>query len=386
MLSSVRNQPSPPDAEGLRARTISGSEIDQYRAGWEQLAQRRANAFLTPQWYETWLRHYGGAAEAALTVVCDPAGELVGLMPLTRAGRELRFAGAGLGDCFHPLAAAANEHTVAAAVGADLQRRDYLVLDHVAESATWPDALQRAAPRTMARSESRQDVLPVIDLTDLDWDQFLGARSRNFRSQVRRRLRAAEAEGGHFRRTTDPITLDADWEHFLRLQDARWEPRGGSTLSTERSRDFHRDFARALLERGWLRLWFLEIDGEPVATWYGWSLGDRYAYYLGGFDPAWEKLAPGFVLLSHTIRSALEEGVHEYDLLRGGEAYKSRFATGSRRVMTIVCAPAWSRERALAASEAAAWRASRRMPGKVRSAGQRVYHAMRSVMPTGKLR
>lgn len=195
-----------------------------------------------------------------------------------------------------------------------------------------------------------------------------------------------EREGGRFRRSTDPETLDADWRQFLRLQDARWGPRGGSTLSTQRSRDFHRDFARALLERGWLRLWFLEIDDRPIAVWYGWSLGGRYAYYLGGFDPEWERLAPGFVLLSHTVKAAIEEGCVGYDLLRGGEAYKSRFATGGRHVLTVVAAPSWSGTRALAASEAAAWRLSRRLPDGARSAGQGLYRSLRSLMPTGKLR
>ena len=33
------------------------------------------------------------------------------------------------------------------------------------------------------------------------------------------------------------------------------------------------------------------------------------------------------MMLAHTIRAAIDEGVTEYKLLRGGEEYKGRFAT-----------------------------------------------------------
>ena len=78
--------------------------------------------------------------------------------------------------------------------------------------------------------------------------------------------------------------------------------------------------------RGWLRLWLMEWDGEPVAAWYGWRVGDRYSFYNAGFDPGRSKLSPGMVMLATVIRSAFEEGAREFDFLLGDEAYKARFA------------------------------------------------------------
>jgi CelD/BcsL family acetyltransferase involved in cellulose biosynthesis len=43
----------------------------------------------------------------------------------------------------------------------------------------------------------------------------------------------------------------------------------------------------------------------------------------------------GFVLLAHTIREALQDGMDEYRLLRGDESFKYRFATSDPGLETI---------------------------------------------------
>jgi CelD/BcsL family acetyltransferase involved in cellulose biosynthesis len=43
-------------------------------------------------------------------------------------------------------------------------------------------------------------------------------------------------------------------------------------------------------------------------------------------------------LLAHTIRAALDDGIREYRFLRGGEAYKHRFATEDPGLQTVTFA------------------------------------------------
>ncbi len=354
---------------------------------WRELAEAQGSAFMLPEWHATWLKHYGEDADVRVIPTFAPDGSLLGLMPLAGDGGILRFTGANLGDQFRPIARPGFEEAVAAAATPELGHVRYLVLDHVDEGDRWPAAIQATSPRSLRRIVTRSDVLPFIDLADKSWDEYLASRSSNFRGQVRRKTRKLEREhAATFRRTETAEDLDDDLDTFFRLHDARWGPRGGSTLSTERSRSFHRDFAAALLEGGWLRLWFLEFDGEPVASWYGWSVGGRYAYYLGGFAPEWREQSVGFVLLAHTIRAATEEGAREYDLLRGDEDYKSRFASGERKIETMVLVPAGSPARAIVAAEAAAWRLSRDLPEPARILGARIYAAGRRLLPTGLTR
>jgi CelD/BcsL family acetyltransferase involved in cellulose biosynthesis len=189
----------------------------------------------------------------------------------------------------------------------------------------WIDRLEATVVR---REES-----PRVALDASSWEDFLAARSSNFRQQVRRRERNLLRRGLVYR-LADATSLDADLESLYRLHEVRWEAAGATSFI--RHRTFHEEFAGLALERGWLRLWLAEIDDRPVAAWYGFRFADAYWYYQAGRDPAWDREAAGFVLLAHTIRQAVEEGMSEYKLLLGGEPYKARFASDDPGLETAV--------------------------------------------------
>ena len=92
-------------------------------------------------------------------------------------------------------------------------------------------------------------------------------------------------------------------------------------------------------EEGLLRLWHLEIGETPVAAWLGFRVGRVESFYQAGRDPAWDHASVGLVLLAHSIRTALEDGLDEYRFLRGAEPYKYRFADEDPGVETVVVAP-----------------------------------------------
>jgi CelD/BcsL family acetyltransferase involved in cellulose biosynthesis len=317
---------------------------------WRRLAVQRGNGFLTPDWCGAWARHYATEYVPFIPVLRDPAGGLRGLLPLAlpRSGhpRACRIAGANLGDRFHPICAPEAEAEVAAAAGAALAEApepwSVVSLDHVQIDTPWVEALGDATGRRLSSRSRIAAPLPLIDIaTHESWDAYLATRSSNFRQQVRRFARRAAREAEvRLRRTESAAELDADMSTFFALHDKRLGERGGSSLSAERARSFHLDFARAALEQGWLRLWILELNGSPAAAWYGWRLGERYSYYNSGFDPVFAALSPGLVLISAVIESAFEEGASEFDFLLGEESYKYRFAERERTVSDVVLARA----------------------------------------------
>ena len=194
---------------------------------------------------------------------------------------------------------------------------------------------------------------PTLVADGRDWDAFLGSRSRNFREQARRRERKlARAHDLHYRLVDDPDRLPSAFDTLVRLHQARW---GEGSRSFRAPVDaFHRDFAALALERGWLRLWLLELDGRVAAAWLGYRFGGIEWYYQAGRDPALEREAVGFVLMAHTVRAALNDGVGEYRLLLGGESYKDRFATADHGLETVVLARGARGKAARAAAAAAA--------------------------------
>ncbi len=363
-------------------------ELRSVEAEWRMLAERRGNAFLTPEWFWSWLEHYGESAEPVVSATMRPDGTLQGVIPfvLARAGRPrtVRFAGASLADHLHPVCLPEDEEPVAAAAFSALAaigaRWRLAVLDNVDVGARWYEALGR--PPFVAQVAFRESSLPAIELSSEGWDGYLASRSRNFRDQARRYPRRLEREHQvSYRMTSNESELGRDMETLFALHDARWTSRGGSTLTSSRARAFHLDFARAALARGWLRLWLLEVDGAAVAAWHGWRVGDTYAYYQAGFDPAWERLSVGFVLLVHTVRSAIEEGASRYDMLLGDERYKGRFANTERSICTVMLSRSQP-ARLLVGAEAQAWRASRSLPEGLRGSASTIA----AMLPGGRRR
>jgi CelD/BcsL family acetyltransferase involved in cellulose biosynthesis len=181
-------------------------------------------------------------------------------------------------------------------------------------------------------------VLPYAALVD-GFDAWYASRSANFRqTSGRRERRLAREHRVVFRMTDASDPLDEHLDTFFALHDARWAGRGGSLALPVAGRPFHRAFAAAALEHGWLRLWRLEVDGVPAASWYGWHFGERYCYYQSGFDPTREHESVGTVLLLHTMRHAAAEGARVYDMLWGDEPYKFRLATGTREAHSVLVA------------------------------------------------
>jgi CelD/BcsL family acetyltransferase involved in cellulose biosynthesis len=304
--------------------------VEALREVWSKLAQESRNIFSTWEWASTWWRHFGATTDPRVTVCRSANGEARAILPLhlDRAGpiRILRFLGYGASDELGPICAPDERKPAARAL-----RR---VLDEGGFDVFLGDALPNSEPwarflggRVVDHTES-----PLLRLDGGDWNEFLARRSQNLRQQVRRfERRLVRSHELRFRLTTDPDLLRTDLDTLFALHRKRWP--GSRWFAGAES--FHRDFAAAALERGWLRLWLLDLDETPVAAWLGFRFAGVESYYQAGRDPAWERWSVGFVLLAHTIRQALKDGMTEYRFLRGGEQYKHRFATADPGLVTI---------------------------------------------------
>ena len=80
---------------------------------------------------------------------------------------------------------------------------------------------------------------------------------------------------------------------------------------TDEMQAFFRALAAMLAEQGWLQLSFLEVGGQPVATYFCFDYGGDILVYNSGYDPAAvPQLSPGWVLLSQLIRHAITWAAH----------------------------------------------------------------------------
>ncbi|MGQ9653610.1 MAG: GNAT family N-acetyltransferase, partial [Thermodesulfobacteriota bacterium] len=109
-------------------------------------------------------------------------------------------------------------------------------------------------------------------------------------------------------------------EHFFRLH--RLSQVEKAEFMTPEKEGFFRDVGRAFFEEGSLRVTWLEVKGEPIASALSFVYGDTWGLYNSGYDPRYREFSPGIVLVARTIQRAMDEGLKVYDFLRGRERYK----------------------------------------------------------------
>jgi CelD/BcsL family acetyltransferase involved in cellulose biosynthesis len=321
------------DERPLRLEPAGGFE--ELEPVWRGLAERSGNLFSTWEWATAWWRRYGDDRPLLLTVCRDSTGAAVAILPLylafERPVRVARMIGHGPADQLGPVWAADEPGVLEALAGSGPQLGwDVLLAERLPGGTGQAEAL---GGRSIAHESS-----PTIDVEGLSWDEYLSRRSSNFRSQVRRKERKLIRDHGlSYRLSDQPERLDADLDALFALHRARWAEDGSGALDGTREA-FHRDFAAVALDRGWLRLWIAEVEGRAIAAWYGFRFGGADWYYQFGRDPEWDQSSIGLVLLAHTVREAIADGQREYKLLRGGEGYKDRFATGDPGLDTVALA------------------------------------------------
>jgi CelD/BcsL family acetyltransferase involved in cellulose biosynthesis len=93
-------------------------------------------------------------------------------------------------------------------------------------------------------------------------------------------------------------------------------------LADPRVQAFHRLAAPRLLALGLLRCHALRVDRRIVAVLH--ALADRGAayLYLTGFEPNLHHPGLGTLMIGHAIEHTANEGLREFDFLRGREPYK----------------------------------------------------------------
>ncbi|MEK8035844.1 MAG: GNAT family N-acetyltransferase [candidate division NC10 bacterium] len=327
----------------MKVESLPGFDgLDQAR--WNVLAAGSPlpSVFLTWQWQTAWARAFLGDRPLQILGVAEDGGALAGLLPLYEdaPGRHRIIGGVDVSDYLDLIAVPALEDEV---WGALLEHRaadpgEWDLHGIRAASAAVTRLPWLAARHGLAGRVEREERCPVLALPPT-WDAYLASLSGKNRHELRRKMRRLEGElpGARVRSVADPVGWDQAMTEFLRLH--RLSRAGKARFMDETMEHFFRDALAALAEAGWARLWFLEWEGTPIASFLCLEYGESVGLYNSGFDPARARLAPGIVLLAHVIRHAIERGIPAFDFLRGEEPYKYAFGPEPADLFNVRVAP-----------------------------------------------
>lgn len=173
----------------------------------------------------------------------------------------------------------------------------------------------------------RQEVCPVVTLEG-DFDAYLESLDKKQRKELQRKLRRAKGAGDSVQfyivdeADEAETDLDAEVEKFLTLMAAS-HPEKAAFLDDENNRTFMQRIIPAMRDAGWLQLNFLEVVGDPAASYLNFIYNDEVLVYNSGLDPKIAAaLSPGIILLCENIQHAIDNGHAKFNFLRGDESYK----------------------------------------------------------------
>lgn len=318
--------------------------LDELRAAapaWRELLARAAgNVFLTPEWIIAWFEALEGAARPAVVVV-EEQGRWLGMLPLARAVQRMGPAAFRVAD-FAGAQITTSDHLglVAEAADHDLMWRTILPwlesearTTHVLRFSGMDEGPTAAAVSALGKTRGWsvrgpiRDVAPALALpaTYEAFEQTLSGQRRQHLRRYWRRLQ----------RHTEPIRiglngsirpLDVVLTDLTRLHTSLWQSRGlPGTLGDPAMGRFLARFSVEAERQGWLRVHQLYVGERMAAAAVVLHWGQTASYYQSGWDVTMAELQVADLLLAHSIRRAIDEGMRRYDFLRGAEAYKSRF-------------------------------------------------------------
>ncbi len=322
------------------------TDFDLLAQEWDYLLQRSVNApfFMRYIYQRTWWQNLGNDSLRLIAIRTDE-DRLVGLAPLygktNPAGQyELTFVGCvDVSDYLDLLVDRDYVEPVYQALLDGLRNPslawDKLYLCSLPHNSLTHTHLAEAARACGWQTEVRQqDVCPVITLAG-SWDDYLAGIDKKQRHEVRRKIRKIETEAQTRWYVVDSTEgLDQAMDTFIELHQK--SARDKEDFWNDNLIRFFKALAVELAQAGWLRLYFIEVNGIRAASMLCFDYNNEFLLYNSGFDPEqFAYLSPGNVLTAYTIQDAIRLGRTRYDFLRGDEVYKFRFGAVAEPVYDL---------------------------------------------------
>jgi CelD/BcsL family acetyltransferase involved in cellulose biosynthesis len=312
------------------------SGFDSVAPLWTELLGRRdwSSLFLTPEWQRCWWEQFEDANTELCLLTVGPADQPLGVAPLMQRGDTITFLGdTDLFDYHDFIDVAPGFHEALIECLADEEW-------HSMDLHSVPD-FSRTLTALTAASEAKgwsvqvedEDVVPGLDLP-ATWDEYVAGLRKKDRHELRRKLRRLESAGEVRVVEANSAALEQEFDLFYELM----------AESREEKRDFmlpeRQEFFRRVINwtsgSDFLRLFFLELNGERVAASLAFDYDGRRLLYNSGFRTAHGALGVGLMLNALCIKDAIERGLTYFDFLRGAEPYKYHLGgqdVGLRRIL-----------------------------------------------------
>ncbi|PKB66274.1 MAG: hypothetical protein BZY81_07530 [SAR202 cluster bacterium Io17-Chloro-G4] len=315
------------------------TSFSEIRTEWESLLSTSPvnSLFLTPNWQEVWWESFGAAKGMAGFYVRSSEG-VTAIAPLAKQGDTLSFVGnqdtfdyndfmvsPGTEDDFY--------HSLLHSI--EEQSCNSLELYSLVESSPTLTYLPEAARSHGFNVEvEKEDVTSGIDLPGT-WEEYLAVLNKKDRHELRRKLRRLESETNwSFYGISEPDQVTASLGEFITLMKMSSAEKE-DYMTPERERFFYH-MTEKMAQQSLLKLYFMEIDGQAVATSLCFDYASSRLLYNSGYNSEFSYYSVGLLLNALCLKDAIEQGMGYFDFLRGPEPYKHHLGGQQRDLYQMV--------------------------------------------------
>jgi CelD/BcsL family acetyltransferase involved in cellulose biosynthesis len=342
------------EAAGRPAPEITVSEVRD-RSGfmrlateWEALTDAsKGDPFYRHEFIRIWLDNFAPHTKLRVLLARDGDGSLLAALPLIEERAQM------LGMPVRQLVAAANDHScrfdlIANHIDGEKVGRAFWA--HLAADRGWdllrisdvPEGgnawhLYNAAMNGGYPVHAQESLnSPYICLPTTSAEMQARLQSK-FRANLRRRRRKLEEKGRvTVERITGGIELQGKLEEGYDLERSGWKGQGGTAIAqSTQTWGFYSELARTAAYGGYLSLYFMRLDGEPVAFQYGLTREDHYYLLKPSYSEAHAECSPGQLLMAEVLEDCIARGVKEFDFLGPDMIWKRDWTDQTRKHMYL---------------------------------------------------
>lgn len=125
-------------------------------------------------------------------------------------------------------------------------------------------------------------------------------------------------------------------KHFELHQKSRAIKKDAGTYNSLKGRDFMKEYTETMGLANKLRLVFLSLSNNVVASILGIEEANKRYNISIGYNPDYRKYRPGALLYGYDIEDCIRRGLVCYDLSRGSDAYKIRMGAEQKYNVRVV--------------------------------------------------
>jgi CelD/BcsL family acetyltransferase involved in cellulose biosynthesis len=327
-------------------RVTEVSDFESVRKEWNQVLEENRfgnNVFLTLDWLSTWWKHFGGQRKLLLLKV-EENNRVLGIAPMMLSKyklpafgsiRKIEFLGTRHSD-YNNFIICKKERAVVRSIIDYLngvEDWDWIELKEIPESTSYSRRLFADPSLKLEMKERVCNLCPYVELPK-KFESLKKTFRRNLRQNLNRYLRKIQTGHTLDLKRFDEAGFSAKeaMDLFIRLHEAKWGSQGKpGAFAEDTFRDFHMDVAESFAQNRWLGIYFLMVDGEPVASQYTFEYYQKMYYYLAGFLPKYSSFSVGNLMIMFLLRECIEKGFTEYDMTRGLEPYKLQWTNKYRK-------------------------------------------------------